>query len=172
MKKIMVAVIFSAAFIGTVHAQAQIGATRDLFSRGRTRASLSAAMGSSNGESYFVMGGGVGYYIANGLQLGVDGEAWLGNDPDIYKVTPEIRYVFTRIERLYPYVGAFYRRTFFSGKLDDLDSYGGRAGIYSSLGGRMYAGVGMVYEKYAKCDDRIYSACVATYPEFVIGAAF
>jgi len=35
------------------------------------------------------------YFVAKGLELGVDGEAWTGNSPSIYKVSPQVRYVLT-----------------------------------------------------------------------------
>src|SRR6266850_1746318 len=67
--------------------------------------------------------------------------------------------------------GAFYRRTFITG-LDDLDSYGGRAGAYFQLGRNAYVGVAGVYESYTDCTDSRYRSCSDTYPEVTFTFAF
>jgi len=35
-----------------------------------------------------------GYYLLDGLEAGLDGEAWLGSKPHLYAASPEVRYVF------------------------------------------------------------------------------
>lgn len=127
--------------------------------------------GQGAGDSYIVAGLGVGYFIANGLELGLDGEAWWGTDPQIYKVTPGIRYIYPGFERFWPYVGGFARRTIYQG-LDDLSSYGARYGAYMALSGNAYAGFGGVYEKLSECDDTIYDSCTSTYPEITFSLSF
>lgn len=168
-KKIFLVLLAMLTTAGSV--LADIGISKGLFERGRFRASASGALGTAFNEDYFVLGLGLGYYLADGLELGVNGEAWTGNDPGIYKLRPQLTYVFTQGQRLMPYVGAFYQRTYFE-SFPDLDSYGGRAGIFTSIGGRGYAGAGLVYEKYVDCNETIYDSCDSTYPEFMIGASF
>jgi hypothetical protein len=148
-----------------------LGASRWI-SRGKTRLSVGAGWGSASNGSYALLSAGVGYFLMNGLEAGLDGEAWLGNSPQIYKVTPGLRYVFhTADERLFPYVGAFYRRVIYSGE-DPLSSVGGRAGAYVPMGNRVYAGGGAVWEQQLDCDTRVYKYCSTVYPEFSIAFTF
>ncbi len=72
---------------------------------------------------------------------------------------------------LRPYAGVFYRRTMIEG-LDDLDSTGGRAGLYFMSGKNVYIGVGVVYESYLSCDSATYSSCSDTYPEITVAFSF
>jgi hypothetical protein len=148
-----------------------IGIGGSLFAKGRTRLSASAGWGSSFNEDYVVLGLGAGYYLMRGLEAGLDSEFWLGSDPTITKVSPQLRYVFDNAAAFKPYLGAFYRRTFFSG-FDDLDSVGGRFGAYFPLGTRAYTGLGGVYERYLDCENTVYQDCSQLYPEFTISAVF
>jgi hypothetical protein len=150
---------------------ADVSASKGMFSQGRSRGTIYGSSASAFNNTYFVLGLGYGYYIFNGLQLGVDAESWLGASPYVYKVTPQMLYVVRGIGRFFPYLGGFYRRTFIEGKSDQ-DSYGGRAGIYTMMNSRVYAGVGVVYEQYAKCDSSIFSSCSTTYPEVNISVGF
>jgi hypothetical protein len=158
------------AFMGA-SLQAGVSFNKSLFERGRTRLSLTAGSGYSSNNNYLVMGLGAGYYIANGFELGLDGEAWVGATPRIYQVSPGIRYVYTKSERFFPYAGAFFKRTLYE-DFPDLDSVGGRAGVYSPLGSRGYAGVGAIYESWLDCDESIYGTCSDMRPEFFIGVSF
>lgn len=150
---------------------AEVSVGKSLFSKGRSRATIYGTTASSFNETYFVLGLGYGYYIFDGLQLGVDAETWLGADPSVSKVTPQMLYVFRNFNSVFPYVGVFGRRTFIE-HLKDLDSYGGRAGAYFMLSPRVYAGLGYVVEQYASCDDRIYSSCSTSYPELTLSFGF
>ena len=120
---------------------------------------------------YKRQGLGLGYFVANGLGLGLDGEAWVGSSPQVYKLTPGIRYVYSGFERIWPYVGGFYRRTFYEG-LDDLNTYGGRYGAYMALSGNAYVGAGGVYEILAGCDEKVYDSCTTSYPEITFSLSF
>ena len=55
---------------------------------------------------------------------------------------------------------------------DDLDSVGGRAGIYFMSGRGSYFGAGVVYEQYLSCDEAVYKSCNDTYPEIIFAIAF
>ncbi len=152
------------------------GSTRSLgasgwISRGRSRLSLGAGWGSASNGSYALISGGYGYFLMNGLEAGLDGEVWFGNSPQIYKVTPGLRYVFAYKQKIFPYLGAFYRRVFYSNE-DPLDSWGGRAGAYMPLGNRLYGGVGIVYEQQLDCDSDVNTYCSTAYPEFTITFTF
>lgn len=140
------------------------------FDRGRTRASFTAGWGRSFGDDYLLLGVGLGRFIKTGLELGLSYEAWVGSDPGVSKLSPEINYVLTRAPRVTPYVGAFFTRAFIS-DYDDLSSIGGRAGIYRGRGRTSY-GVGAVYENYLDCDESVYGDCSTVYPEVFVSASF
>jgi hypothetical protein len=118
-----------------------------------------------------LIGVGAGYFIANGLDLGLDFEYWTGSSPGITKVSPRLDYVFNTRSALRPYAGLFYRRTMIEG-LDDLDSIGGRAGLYFMSRKGVYVGAGLVYESYLSCDTATYSSCSDTYPEIIVAFSF
>jgi len=64
------------------------------FAKGKVRVGFYAGAGSTYNQSYMILGAGMGYYVLNGLEFGVDVEGWLFKDPTIWKVTPQVRYVF------------------------------------------------------------------------------
>jgi len=152
----------SAASIGT-------GGLGTAFSKGATSIGIVAGSGRAFQDDYLILGVGVGYYVANGLELGIDVQRWFSGDPTITKVSPQIRYVFTQPKTIKPYVGAFYRRTFV-GNQDDVNSYGYRAGAYFSSNRGVYIGGGIVYEQYQDCSRFI--DCDTTYPEILITVSF
>ena len=145
--------------------------SQDPFSQGAKRVSIIAGAGSSFNENYLILGAGFGYYVLDGLEIGLNWQSWLGGDPDINQITPEINYVFRTKSNLDPYVGALYRKTFISG-LDDLEAWGARAGIYVPLGPRYFMGVGAVYLDYVDCQERIYRDCSDVYPEITFSIPF
>jgi len=123
------------------------GKSAGVFSRGSKRAGIYGGAGSTLGNTYVILGAGIGYYIYDGLEVGIDGEGWLFQDPTIWKISPQIRYTVWQFGALRPYIGAFWRRTFVEDPYDDVDSWGGRGGITYARG-RGYVGAGMVYERF------------------------
>ena len=146
-------------------------AGRDPFADGSMRLSVLVGNGYAFDESYLVVGVGFGYFIAKGLELGIDAESWSGSTPGITKISPALRYVVPTNSAVRPYVGVFYRRTMID-NYDDLNSTGGRAGIYFMSGQGSYFGLGAVYEKYLSCNEAIYRSCSDTYPEIIFAIAF
>jgi opacity protein-like surface antigen len=134
------------------------------FNRGTVSGSLYIGKGSALGNTYTTLGAGLGYMVSDGLMAGISGESWFGNDPHIYKITPEVRYTFTEVRPVKPYVGAFVSRTFYSG-LDDRNSYGVRGGVYFSFSSNAAVNVGLVYEKISNCNEATYKDCSQVYPE-------
>jgi hypothetical protein len=129
----------------------------------------SALLVGERDDRYFVIAAGLGYYIINGLELGLDVEHWFGNDPEVTRVSPQVRYTFFQIfERFPPYLGAFYRRWVVHGG-EDKDSAGLRAGAYLLVGRSATLGLGVTYETLLPCDD---ADCDATYPEVTLGIGF
>ena len=142
-----------------------------LFSQGSIRAWIIGGVGRAFDQSYFIVGGGAGYYLIQGLEAGVDLKAWLGNDPGIYEISPQVRYVITAPRVLKPYLGVFYSRTIYE-DLDDLNSLGLRLGVYNKIGSRSYLGFGFVSERLLDCDDDKYDSCTDTYPEITLSLTF
>ncbi|VAW50780.1 hypothetical protein MNBD_GAMMA06-398 [hydrothermal vent metagenome] len=172
-KIIMVLVFFSmnnialAASVGT-------GGVSTAFSKNSTSAGVILGSGSAFNDDYIILGASVGYYVVRGLELGVDVQRWFSGEPSITKVSPQIKYVFTQSKTIKPYVGAFYRRTYFGDfkgiSIDDQDSFGYRAGAFFSTNNRIYIGGGIVYEEYKDCD--VFFDCSTTYPEIIFTVSF
>jgi len=152
-------------------ADAQAGTSAGIFHKGSGRLSIVLGSGSGFNDTYTILGIGAGYYVADGLELGLNVESWMGGDPDIYRISPEIRYVFHSAQTAKPYLGAFYRRTFID-QFDDLDTVGARAGVFFMQGRGAYIGAGVVYDVYLDCEETIYTSCSDTYPEFLFAITF
>ena len=142
-----------------------------MFSKGNRRVSATAGWGHSFDTDYLLLGVGVGYFLANGLDVGADFEGWLIGDPTVYKLSPRADYVLWKMKRIKPYAGAFYRWNFVGSGIDDKSSLGGRLGAFYQGRGRMMAGAGVVYERYLDLDERLGSSDVV-YPEVFVSASF
>ena len=147
-----------------------LGASAEMFTQGAKRFSVLLGRGQAYGDNYTILGG-FGYYVYDGLELAINWDTWLGGDPDINQITPEVRYVFRTRSAIDPYVGALYRWTSVSG-FDDETAYGFRAGVYIKAGRRSYIGIGAAYIETTSCDERVYVSCSDTYPEFSYAIAF
>ena len=147
-------------------AKAQVSAA-GAFSRGNVHGSVVAGYGSAFNDDYAILGLGFNYYVIDGLALGGNFETWRGGNPTMSKLTASTQYVFYQVRSIKPYVGAFFRRTYITG-IDDLNSYGGRAGAYFQIGRSAYLGVGGVYEAYSDCTESRYRSCSSTYPEVLL----
>jgi hypothetical protein len=146
-------------------------ASADPFSRGNVNLSVTAGGAHAFGDDYLIIGLGAGYYLRDGLELGLDFDAWVGGELDIYSISPQVNYVFRNQTKIKPYGGAFYRHTFID-KLDDVDSLGLRGGINLMMGKNAYLGIGAVYENYLDCEKSVYRSCDDLYPEVVLSVSF
>ena len=122
-------------------------------------------------QDYRVYGAGVGYYVLDGLEAGLDAETWKGKDPGITRLSPQIMYVLPTGREARPYAGVFYRRSFIDG-YRDLNDAGGRGGMLFLLGRSAYLGAGLVYERHLGCDRTVYDSCSEVYPELLIAVIF
>ena len=118
-------------------------------------------------EDYLIIGGGIGYYLVDGVELGLDVDVWTGGDPSIYEVTPSLTYVYDNPSHVKPYLGAFYNRTYIDG-LEDSDALGYRAGMYMPSGNRLLVGIGIVYTELQDCTASIFTDCSDTYTELSV----
>jgi hypothetical protein len=138
------------------------------FAKGRKRVGFYAGAGGFYNQTYVILGAGIGYYVADGLELGFDAEGWLFQDPTMWKLTPHLRYVVWQAGNLKPYLGAFYRWNLIDDPFKDYNSYGGRAGLAYQKGGN-YAAFGVVYEIY---EDDIFGDSSSLYPEIAFWISF
>jgi len=129
------------------------------FERGSTRLSVGGA-GNQNGVG---MAFGVGHYVADGLELGLDSAVWFADQGNQLHLMPGIRYVVHKPKGFKPYFGAFFHRALFSSEdQDNANSIGLRAGGFIR-GGKHFFGIGIAYEKYLDCEGK---GCEEFYPEF------
>jgi hypothetical protein len=143
------------------------------FSRGSVRLSLLIGTGSSINDTYLILGAGAGYYLLDGLELGLDYEAWILAEPVMNRLSPGLRYVFHMVPVIKPYIGGFYRHTFVGNDIEDWDSLGARGGIYYvPPNGGLYVGGGAVYEHLLGCTNSTFVDCDDVYPEIFVGVSF
>jgi hypothetical protein len=143
------------------------------FARGSVRLSVLVGAGSTINDTYLILGGGVGYYLLDGLELGIDYEAWILAEPVMNRLSPGLRYVFHMIPVIKPYIGGFYRHTFIGSGYEDSNSLGVRGGIYYvPPNGGLYVGGGAVYEHLLGCTNSAFIDCDSVYPEIFVGVSF
>jgi hypothetical protein len=143
------------------------------FAAGNPRLSLTAGTAWSSHDTYIVLGVGVGYFFVNGLEVGLDYEAWVAATPALQRLSPEVRYVFYFVPTVKPYVGAFYRHTFVGSGFPDFDQLGVRGGIYlAPPHSHVYGGGGLVYERVLDCGPLVIVNCDSVYPELFLGFTF
>lgn len=144
---------------------------RGPFSKGSVRLTLVLGTASTTNDNYFIIGGGVGYYILNGLEVGLDYEAWLFAEPVMQRLSPEARYVFHMVPVVKPFAGVFYRRNFVT-DYDDYNQIGTRLGAYFiPKSNRMFVGAAAVYEKTLDCTSNAFIDCDEWYPEITVGVS-
>lgn len=141
------------------------------FAQGKVRVGFYGGVGSTLGNTYALLGAGAGYYLLDGLEAGLDYEAWVGNSPSIQKVTPQLRYVIWQMGNFKPYGGLFYRRTYMGSDWPNYNSWGGRAGLAYQQGGN-YVAIGFVHERYIDNDDVRFTDDSQTYPEIAFWLSF
>ena len=95
-----------------------------MYGQGRTQFSLVVGNGYAYNNNYFFIGVSAGYYVLDGLGVGMSFEKWTNGDPGITKYAPFVQYVFYQSASvIQPYVGAFYRHTIVDG-LPAINSFG------------------------------------------------
>lgn len=141
------------------------------FQGGTSTGSLTVGAGRALDQNYTVIGGRLGYFYADGLELSISGEIWRDNKPNIYKFTPEARYVWFAAEPVKPYIGAFLSRTMYSG-ISDRNTYGIKGGGYFAVSPNANVSLGVVYERISSCNQAVYRDCSELYPEAAFHVRF
>ena len=139
------------------------------FEQGSFSVSLRVATGGFGSDRYYVIGASTGFFVVDGLELGLTFEQWFGAEPDISKLSPHVRYVFHFVPTVHPYLGAFYRHWFIGSNIDDVDTLGARLGFLILAGSNFVVGGGVVYEHIvSECQDD----CWDIYPELIVSLMF
>jgi hypothetical protein len=141
------------------------------FDRGHFTISVAGGTQRALGYNYFGVGAGVGYFVLDGLEVGLFGLHEFGNGPSLNQVRPSLTYVAQPLVGswpLVPYIGAFYKHWFIGEPFEDVDGIGLRAGVMY-LNGRFVIGLGFAFEHvvstcYVDCDD--------AYPDISVGFTF
>ena len=141
------------------------------FEKGSVNGGITLGAGRALDRDYTVIGGRIGYFIADGFEFAFAGEMWRGNDPNITKFTPELRYVWYQLVPVKPYVGGFISRTLYDG-LPDRNTYGAKGGVYLPVGPNAHLSAGLVYERIESCSQSTYRDCSQWYPEFGFNVTF
>ncbi|HET9484897.1 MAG TPA: hypothetical protein VFO79_13140 [Xanthomonadales bacterium] len=137
------------------------------FDQGKMNLSIGGGSTSNFDRRYFAIGAGFGYFVLDGLELGISAVHQFGDGPSISQVQPRVRYVVQPLvgrSPLIPYVGAFYNHWFIGDSYPDVDAIGGRAGLLY-ISGRVLLGAGVAVERtVSECVDE----CWFVYPDFTI----
>jgi len=159
-------VIGALAVSGIARADAEEPPPKTPFDRGRMGISVAGGASNNFGQRYFAIGAGFGYYVLDGLELGIAAIHQFGDGPSISRVAPSIRYVAQPLVGswpLIPYVGVFYNHWFIGDGYPDVDAVGGRAG-FLYVSGSILLGLGVAVERtVSECPD---SECWTAYPDF------
>jgi hypothetical protein len=142
------------------------------FEQGESSVALGIGSGQQLGRNYTVINGRYGYFFVKEFEASLALELWRGNSPEIYKIIPELRYVYSAPQRWKPYGALFVGYTNYGGAVQDRNSYGAKAGVYLRLNPSAYLGLGLVHERMENCDTAVYSNCQYTYPEVSLNFTF
>lgn len=139
---------------------------------GETSASLSLATSKQFDRNYTVISGRYGRFFTNSFEASLGLELWRGNDPEIYKLIPELRYVSPTGESFKPYAALFVTRTFYANTVASHNSFGVRGGMYYVIDRGAYLGVGLAAERLESCDRSVLRDCDYVYPEITLHFRF
>ena len=137
------------------------------FEAGQTRVSA----GGGGGVGGWSLGVAAGYFMAEGLEVGLGSTYIRSDDLSLVQVTGSTTYVFLPTESWNPYTGGFARHWFVAdGDVEPKSSVGVRGGFYSRSGHNLLFGLGAVYEVIVDCEPA--DECTSTYPEFSLSLIF
>jgi hypothetical protein len=139
------------------------------FDAGKMRLSIGMGTVRDGNDTGFTLGVGAGYYVIDGLEVGLETDYTFGVPNDRLAVSPGVRYVAHMVPVIKPYVGAFYRRWVVDA-FDDFSTVGVRAGAFYVSRGGTFIGGGVVHEVVLDGPDGLEDP--GTYPEIVLSVVF
>lgn len=140
------------------------------FDRGNFGLSLGIGQMNAFGHTYFGAGAGVGYFVLDGLEVGLFARHEFGDPPSLNELSPSLRYVAQPLADwpVIPYVGVFYNHWFIGDPFDDLDTVGARAGLLR-IEGHVVLGLGVLVEHtVSDCTQD----CNTVSPDITVGFTF
>lgn len=142
------------------------------FEQGKFSLGIGGGLQFGGDRAIFVASLGLGYYVLDGLEVGVGTSAYFGSKPFVSQVTPGVRYVFWMVPSVHPYLGGFYRHWFIAAGEPDFDTVGGRLGVLIvPTPSPVVAGIGVAYERviHPTCRGE---GCAYFYPELTFAISF
>jgi hypothetical protein len=141
------------------------------FDQGRISVGVTVGEQTVYGFNHLGLGAGIGYYVLDGLEVGLSALHEFGDGPSINEVTPSVQYVAQPVAgrwAVIPYIGGFFNHWFLGDANADVNTVGGRAGLLR-LSGRMVFGLGIAYEHtLSTCT----TDCDFFYPDISAGFTF
>ena len=134
---------------------------------GHWRLAVTAGVGSANHNTYFLIGGMVGYEMALGFTPNLQGLAWTGSTPSMFKLSPGLTW-YAPLPLIRPYVGAFYSHWFVGSGFPDQDAIGLRGGLQLASAGPATIDAGVAYEHLLSCSVD----CDSWWPEISAAVRF
>ena len=131
------------------------------------RLGASAGVGRAYGQTYYEVGGRLGYDLGFGVTPEIGLAYWGGATPTFYQLTPGLTWYFP-LPLVRPYLGGFYAHDFVSSGFPDQDGLGVRGGIGLLGAGPLSINVGIAYERRLSCP----ADCDTWWPEASVGIAF
>jgi hypothetical protein len=142
------------------------------FEQGQSSVALAIGSGQQLGRDYTVINARYGYFFVKEFEASMALELWRGSSPEIYKIVPELRYVYSASQTWKPYGALFVGYTTYGGAVQDRSSYGAKAGVYLRLNPSAHLGLGLVHERMENCDTAVYRNCQYTYPQASLNFTF
>ena len=161
-----IAILYIAAAILTINADAS-----PLFRQNNHHVAFNLGFVDALQREYVGFGMGYRYFPIDGVEIGMDFDLLLGNNPLIYTVSPEIRYVFYPLKTFVPYVGAYYQYNYIN-NMENRGGLGARAGFYTPLGPQVYIAYGVSLGELTQCNDTEYGDCSPARIELSIALSF
>ena len=128
--------------------------------------SLKGGVVTVSNEDYIIGGANIGWFVLDGLKVGLGYERWFDREPNIDKLSVDTNYYLPISNRIRPYIGAFYANNFASSE-DAGSSHGFRGGLLFYTN-EASIGLEWNHEYFDRCDI----ACERSYPTVVIGLRF
>lgn len=131
------------------------------------RIGVGAGVGRAYGQTYYELGGRLGYDLGSGFTPELGLSYWGGATPTFVQLAPGVTWYFP-LPVLRPYLGGFYAHDFVSSGFPDQDALGVRGGIGILGAGPLVINIGIAYERRLSCS----TDCDTWWPEASAGISF
>lgn len=131
------------------------------------RLSASAGVGRAYDQTYYALGGRVGYDLGAGLTPELGLTLWGGATPGFVQLAPGLTW-YVPLPTFRAYLGGFFAHDFVGSGFPDQDALGVRAGVGLAGAGPVGLSVGIAWARRLSCS----ADCDTWWPEAVAGVAF